>query len=260
MFPYITVFWMNIYMTWIWIFVSFLVFLTVSAYLIKKYHQDYLTFFYRVALMIVLTYFLGKYVQFAMDFGPIPSSFEQFVALFSPYGYKFHFFWVAVWIWFAITRLMKKFKSNENKKIWMDILFFSFAFAIIPLWMFLLLWDNFIWKPTDFMWMKALVSYSAWNKFSWVYPIGMWVSVWALISLVYTLVLRRTKKKFWYGALWFVMLIIFTNIALLFQQYPRYLVIWFGNITFDIKQYLSFFIIMYFLFQFYKWKSYEITD
>jgi hypothetical protein len=136
--------------------------------------------------------------------------------------------------------------------------FFSIAFAMIPMWLFLLLWDNFIWKPTIwFMWMKSLVSYSVWNKFAWVYPIGIWISIWALISLLYVVLLRRSKKRFGYWSIGFVLLIIFINISLLYQQYPRYLVIWFGSITFDIKQYISFLVIMYFLYQFYKWKSYD---
>jgi hypothetical protein len=34
---------------------------------------------------------------------------------------------------FAITKLIKKIRNNENKKIWIDIVFFSIAFAMIPM-------------------------------------------------------------------------------------------------------------------------------
>ena len=44
---------------------------------------------------------------------------------------------------------MKQFRRSETKKVWLDILFFSFVDGIIVLGIGLLLGDNFVGKPYD---------------------------------------------------------------------------------------------------------------
>jgi hypothetical protein len=126
----------------------------------------------------------------------------------------------------------------ENKKVWSDILFFSLGLSLVPLWLFLLMWDNFIGLSTSSWWgIKSLHSDSHWNKFTLVYPIGIFLSLWALFISLGIKVLK--KKKFGYGMLGFSILLLFISIVLLFQQYSRHIVFSFGTVMFDIKQYVG---------------------
>lgn len=96
----------------------------------------------------MLCYFLGSYVQFVFDYGLFPTNGAEFLTLLSPYGYKFHFAGLLLGILIAIVIFLKNIKRIENKKIWMDILFFSLTLSLVPLGIFLLMGDNFIGTQT----------------------------------------------------------------------------------------------------------------
>jgi hypothetical protein len=113
------------------------------------------------------------------------------------------------------------------------------SLSLVPLWIFLLMGDNFIGIPTEsFLWIKSFHSESQWNKFNLVYPIGLFLS---LGSLLVVLLIRLIKKRktFGYGILWFSLLSLLVGIILMFQHYPRHWVISFGHIMIDIKQYIA---------------------
>ncbi|MFA5747995.1 MAG: hypothetical protein WC872_02665 [Candidatus Absconditabacterales bacterium] len=169
--------------------------------------------------------------------------------LISPYGYNFNFAGIVLGIFLRMVLFFKKIKRIENRKVRADILFFSFCLCIVPLGIFLLMGDNFIGNTTNGIFgIKSLHSESQLNKFSSVLPIGLFLTITSLLVAGCTRIFRKIKKKFGYGILGFAMLLFVINIILLFQQYPRHGVISIGNITLDIKQYVSFFIIMFCLY------------
>jgi hypothetical protein len=91
---------------------------------------------------------------------------------------------------------LRKIPRIENKKIWIDILFFAFSLSIVPLGIFLLLGDNFIGLPTTAgIGVKALHFESQLNKFDAVYPIGLFLSIGALLSTLTVWILKMTKKR-----------------------------------------------------------------
>jgi len=120
-------------LTGIGIIISFLVFLGIARYLTKKYHQNFRKLFYRLPFLIVLTYFLGSYVNFIFEVGIFPTNGSEFVQLISPYGYKFHFMGLLLGIFISISVFLKKIVRIENKKVWADIFFFSFSLSLVPL-------------------------------------------------------------------------------------------------------------------------------
>lgn len=236
MYPYIILWWSKFYMTGIGIIVSFLVFLGIARYLTKKYHQNFRKLFYRLPLLIVLTYFLWSYVQFMFDVGIFPTNWNEFIQILSPYGYKFHFMGILIGIVISIFFFLKNIVRIENKKVWSDILFFSFALSLVPLWIFFLMGDNFMgMATTSWLGVKSLHSDSQRNKFSLIYPLGIFLSLGALFVALYIKAIK--KKKFGYGMLGFSILLIVISIILIFQQYSRHAVISLGTIMFDIKQY-----------------------
>jgi len=120
----------------------------------------------------------------------------------------------------AIIIFLKKIKRIENKKIWIDILFYSLTLSLVPLGLFLLMGDNFIGNSTvSWLGIKSLHSESAWNKFNLVYPIGVFLSIGALLVVGFV---RIIKKKFGYGLLGFSLLLVVIAAILLLQQYPRH--------------------------------------
>lgn len=223
-------------MTGIGIVISFLVFIGIAFYLTKKYHQNFWKFFYWLPFLIVLTYFLGSYVNFVFDVGLFPTNWSEFMSLVSPYGYRFHLTGLLLGIFISVSIFLKKIVRIENKKVWSDILFFSFALSLVPLWLFLLMGDNFIGTTTNsWLGIKSLHSDSQRNKFNLIYPIGLFLSLWSLFIVLFIKILK--KKRFGYGMLGFVIILLLIGSILLIQQYPRHLVFSWGSIIFDLKQY-----------------------
>lgn len=255
MYPYITLFGEKLFMTGIGIVAAFLTFLIVSIYLTKRYHQNFWKFFYWMPLLIILCYFFGSYVQFFFDYGWIPTSGMEFLTLLSPYGYKFHFVGLLVGIVLAIAVFLRNIKRVENKRIWIDILFYSITLSLVPLGLFLLMGDNFIGNSTSsFLGIKSFHSESQWNKFNLVYPIGMFLSVGALLVAWYITVV---KKKFGIGMLGFAIMLVVLALILMLQQYPRHGVVTIWGIMFDIKQYAALLIALRCFFIYRKWRKTE---
>lgn len=228
-------------MTGIGIVISFLVFVIIALYLTKKYHQNFWKFFYWLPFFIVLTYFIGSYFNFLFEVGIFPSNGEELKLLLSPYGYKFHFLGIVIGMYVSISMFLKKIVRIENKKVRSDILFFSLGLSLVPLGIFMLMGDSFIGLPTSsWLGVKSLHSDSQRNKFTLVYPIGIMLSLLSLFVVMGIKIIK--KKKFGYGMLGFAVLLVVLSIILMFQQYPRHLVVSFGSVMFDCKQYIARFV------------------
>lgn len=255
MYPYFTIRWSKIYMTGIGIVVSFLAFVIIVWYLSKRYLQWFWKFFYWLPIVITITYFLWSYTQFILSNQSFfPMNLEEIFSILWPYGYKFHFAGVLAWLVFSLLLFFRKIKTIENKKIWSDIFFYAFSLSLVPLGLFLLLWDNFIGNTTDSLfWMKALHSESQWNKFGSVLPIWLFLSLGSLFVVFFVHIKRIILKKKGFWLQWLAFLVIVINIVLVMQQYPRYMVISLWDISLDIKQHLSFFVVMLCLYYHKKW-------
>ncbi len=250
MYPYIILWWMKFYMTWIGIVCSFLVFIFIAQFLTKKYHQNFRKFFYRLPFLIVMTYFFGSYFTFVFDTWIIPTTWTEFVSLISPYGYKFHFTWILIGLFISISIFLRKIVRIENKKVRSDILFISLTLSLVPLWIFLLMGDNFIGATTtSWLGIKSLHSDSHRNKFNLVYPIGLFLSIASLLIVLFIKIIK--KKRFGYGMLGFSIALVVISLILLIQQYPRHAVFSLWTVIFDLNQYAAWLvaIISYFTFK-----------
>jgi len=244
------------YMTGIWIIFFLISFISVSKYLCNKWHQDFYKIFYWLPIGIIIVYLTWSYVQFFLNFGLIPNSLEQIIILISPYGYKFHFVGILFWYIISLFIFLSNIKRYENKKIWMDIMFFSLVLSLIPLWIFLVFWDNFLWKSTvGFLSVKPLTTQSELNKFGSVYPLWLFLSFVSMFVALIMVIIKKRKKRFGDSILGFIYLLIGINIVFMFQQYPKYGIISIWWLTFDIKHYVSFFVIMFCLYIYYKWNQ-----
>lgn len=243
MYPYLELFWTKIYMTGIGIVLAALVFLITVLIMCKKYHQEFIKFFNRLPWLLLWVYGLGLYFTFLFDGGIIPTSF----AVFSPYGYHFNLIWVVIACFIWVVLFLSQFRRSETKKVRIDILFFGFVNALIVLGVFLMLWDNFIGKPYTWPFhISALSAESALVKYGGVYPIGLMLSIWALIINLVITVRKLMAKKSWIGIWWFILLFILMIGILPFWNYPAHGVMWiFWLVTLDANHYIFIFLILY---------------
>ena len=246
MYPYFELFWKQVSVMIIGIIISFIVFLITSRNLTKKNHQDFLKLFYRLPGRIILSYILWRYITFSLEtWVYFPSSISNIITILSPQNFNFHFVGFLIATRICAIIFFSSIKRTENKKIRIDILFISIANALIVLWLFLTLWDTVVWKQTDSIFaIRALSDNSALTKFDWVYPIWLFMSFWILIVHIIITILSIVLKKNWLWMRGIVWILIVLNIIFLFQSYPRYWVISLLWISFDIKQYLSFLVII----------------
>ncbi len=240
MFPYFTILWIKVYMTWLGIVVWLIVFIAISRYLCKKYSIQFWKLFYRLPRAIIAMYLLWSYVHFALRVWLIPKSISEIVMIISPYGYQFHFIGIIIGLVISIALFLKTIKRVENKKLYSDVLFFGITGALIPLGIFLLLWDDFLGRATNSVrWVQALHADSRLNKFSGVYPIWLWLSILAALCYAGIWIRRKINKKTGIWVLGLIILLAGINIIMLYQQYPRYGIMPLGYYTLDIKQYVS---------------------
>lgn len=244
MYPYLEIFGVSLYMTGIGIVISCIVFLVTAWVLCKKYHQDFIKLFNWLPWLLIPVYILGLYVSFILQGGGIIPPSLSFL---SPHGYNFSFIGILLGCFVSILFFLRQFRRNETKKIWIDILFFSFCNAMIPLGVFLLLGDNFIGMPYwGALSVRALIPESELVKYGTVYPVGLFLSLWCLaINVVITIRKLLTKKVgIW---IWgFIMIFILFILLLPFRNYPAHGVIsLFGKISLDINYYVLVFLICY---------------
>jgi hypothetical protein len=196
-------------------------------------------------------------VAFVLETGIyIPTSMQTFLQMISPQNFNFHFVWLLLASLICLYMFFSSIKRNENKKIRADILFLSIANALIIFWIFITLWDSIIWKPTDSMFaIRSLTDNSDLTKFDGVYPVWLFMSVWVLIVHVLVSILSILLKKNWLWMWWLIWILIVFNVVFLFQAYPRYWLISLFWVSFDIKQYVSLFVMIFWVVMSIRWEN-----
>ncbi len=255
MYPFIELFGLKISMNALGIVLWIATFLLVTYSLCKKNHQDFLKLFYQIPWWVLVCFILWSYVGYALTNGVlIPASWSEFWTIFIPKNNNVHFVGLLLAAVICISIFFSSIKRVENKKIWADILFLGISSACIVLGIFFVLGDTFIGKPTEsFLWVQALSQESNLTKFNGVYPVGLFLSFWALIVHFIFNSIRIFFKKNGCGLLGFIFLLIVLNVCFFFQAYPRYGVFSIGWGIIDIKQYVSLFVMILILCCYIKW-------
>ena len=255
MYPYFELFGKEISMMAVGLAISAIIFLITSRILTKRNHQDFLKLFYWLPGWIILSYILWRYISYLFEtWNYIPAS-NSILTILSPQNFNLNFVWLLIATWICFWIFFSSIKRTENKKIWIDILFFSLTNSLIIFWIFLTLWDSVIGTPTNSIFaIRALTDNSALTKFDGVYPVWLFISFWVLIVHIIISMLNIIFKKNWFWMRWIIWILIVLNIVFLFQSYPRHGLITISWISFDIKQYLSLITIICCIFTAIKWK------
>ena len=241
MWPSITIGLTPVYMTGIGIVVGLITFLFISFYFCRKYKLEREQIFVWIFLPLILSYILGSYSSFVfLTKSVVPSSRAEFTTIFSPYGFHFEYVGVIVALFVSMLIFFRPIKYPSQQAKWIDTFFFSFAGALVPLGLFLLLGDNFIGQvPLDGGGMEPLSTASARTKYQSVLPVGLYLSIASLIIFFAVGIYKRYHKKSGIGYVGLTVLVGAISLILVFSQYSRHLVILVGSMRFDIKQYIS---------------------
>ncbi len=254
MYPYFIVQWHKIYAVGIGIVVSAFIFVWTARYFAKKYKLHFSKLFFWLPTLLIASYLLGNWAGLALEkwiWFPL-RSFATLWALLSPYGYHFHFIGLIVWAIFAWRKFFKNIFMKTEYYKWIDVFFYSFAAALIPLGLFLLLWDTFIGKTTDAWYgVVALLNDSARTNFGRVVPLWILVSILGFLTYIGVWLAHKFSQKnkvWWY--LGFAVLFFGLNLIFIWEHYARHLVLQIWELTLDIKNYISLFLSLYFFVQF----------
>lgn len=257
MYHYITRNGTIIYMTWVGILISLCVFLFVLKWYTKQYRLNLKHFIQLLPFYGMFIYALWSYSYYFIEYGRIiPLTIAEFLEYFSPQWYTFHFVGLIIWIALCLYHFFIKHVESLQAKQRRDSILHAAALACIPLWLFLLLGDNFIWETTEgVFYISAILPDSKVATYGKVLPLWIFLScAWLLIHLYMYLMTKKSntstdkiiahRKDRTYSGI--ALFCLFLLIITLFQIYPRYFVIEILWRTFDIKQYILLGYIIYF--------------
>lgn len=246
MYHYITLWSLVINMTWLGIVVFLAVFLFVLHRDARWRWLNFWSFLRYLPLYIIIIYLCGTYFHYLIDqFSLFPLSINQIVRYFSPYEYNFSLIWLVIWI---LAWGWKFLKEKEKKAAWVSSFLYSVLWWMVPLGIFLLLWDAFVWLPTDWgFFVSAIRSDSIVATYDkviplWVYLSLIWILWWSWLFLFH----KTLTPNHWYA--WFALLFFLVSLVIIFQQYPRRFVSQIGDISIDIKQFFLWAVAIGFLF------------
>lgn len=242
MYPYFTIAWLKIYMTWLGIVVWFVFFLITVWYAAKQYRLPFTTFFYQLPIYIAIIYLFGAYWYFVIDNPRLlyPSTWNELTMLLSPHGYRFHLLWLIVGVMTSTWIFLKWSSSRAERILWLDVLFYGRWVALIPVWLFFVLWENFIWQIVElghWRWVVSLHSdvTTRLRKFNQpVLPIGLRLSIGSGLIVIWYWLRASRKHRIGYGLMWFNSLLLLLLVVISYQQYPRHIPLYW---LFDVKHY-----------------------
>lgn len=239
MYHYITLGDIRIYMTWLWIIAFLLVFITATWRYGKKYHLDISLFMYYLPLYILCIYLWSSYMRYFIEYTTIiPLRLSWRLQYLSPYNYEFHLVGITLWFIAAGMHFLSHIAWIEKRSQRVDTWFHAISLWCIPLWVFLLLGDNFIGLSTSWsFFVSAIRSDSAVAIYGKVIPLWLVLSMTGL-AIHTSFYLRQKRTQRLYGYLWLSLFCLCLALILLYQQYPRHIVMKLWSLTMDVKQYV----------------------
>ena len=240
MYPFITLWWQHIEMTGLWVIIGIIIFCMVCYSYAKKMNLVFSHLFYALPTMMIIIYFFGSYMWFILrSWHLLPYSIIELWQIIVPPGFNFHAAGLSIGIVLSILIFLYKLPTKLTRKKWIDVLSLAYMVSLIVVGIFFVLGDHMIGNPTtSSIGVYALTPFSEVSKFTAVYPVGLFMSIWALFSYLITLFVFKKQVEsgrwFWTFGLFFFLL----AIILMFQNYPRHGVISISDLRIDINQYI----------------------
>lgn len=252
MYPYIEFQDMVIYMTGLGIVIFILSIIFLVKFYSKRFNLNFWKFFNWLPLFLILPYILGSYFyNLFYNYIVFPLSINDLMLIISPYDYNFSFVWITLGLLLAVVFFLRSISIPIEKVKWVDVFFYSISLSLVPLGLFLVLGDDFIGLPTDrAFWVSAFMQDSFITRFSWVYPVGLFVSLIWIFSFIMVFFLNFVFRRYGIWVLWFIILLLLFNIVFHFQYYEKVLDFSLFEYEIGLKNYwtilLSLFLVYYY--------------
>lgn len=229
MFPYIEIFWMNLYFQWLWIVIATLVFFYWLYRYSYKFNLRFSYLFSFFSFFIIVPYFFWRYFYDFIEyhnFLPL-----DILHILSPYNYNFSFIGVSFWLMFMVFLFLMSLSYKQERKKYIDVFFYSITLAMIVIWPFLLLWDSFYGLPTESVfWIQAFSENTQIPFTGSIRPIWIFISIlWVLLYLLWKIIYFIVKKP-WITIYLIPFLFLGFSYIFTFQHYPKHFLF-----TIDIK-------------------------
>ena len=240
MYPFINLWWQHIEMTGLWVIVGIIVFCLVCYSYSKKMNLVFSHLFYSLPTMMILIYFFGSYGWFVLrSWHLLPYSIIELSHLIVPPDFNFHAGSLSIGIVLSILVFLFKLPTKATRKKWIDSLSIAYMVSLMVVGIFFVLGDHMIGLPTSSsLGIYALTPFSEVSKFTSVFPVGLFMSVAALLSYLITIIFLKDNIKSGRGFGTFGLFFFLLAIVLLFQSYPRHGVISISGLRIDINQYI----------------------
>lgn len=241
MYPELSIAGVIIPMTGLWIFAFLVAFYFMTKKYVKQFNLSFDRFAEYFPMYIVSIYIISSYTWYLFKYmRVIPLSMSDIFEYISPVWYEFHLVGIVAWIIICGMHFLKDITDKHIQVKRIDSRFLAISVAIIPLGIFLLLWDNFIWMESN-----AWYSISALTLESNLSTYGAVIPLWLVISLLWVISYLGIKFRRLhnaqlrgYGVRWFSILSFILCLIILMQIYPRHGVTDILWVTRDIKNYL----------------------
>ncbi len=241
MYPFVTIDSYHIELTGMGIIACFVVFMIIAYIRCRITLLPFHKLFYALPGAIALIYGWGSYIDFVLRSGSIlPHSLNDVYTIILPESYAFH----ASGMIIGFVMFMLIFINQQSGRLMkykrVDCLFVALMSGIIPLGLFLVLGDDMIGRSTEsWLGIYALTPVSEVAKFNSVFPVGLFLSIAAALALLSSLRWKKYSSWPWrWYAWWWTFLFLF-GIVLIFQHYPRHMVIMIADSRYDINQYIA---------------------
>lgn len=240
MYPTLELWWQTFELTWIGIIVSMFLFISTSYFLAQKNWLDAKQILYILPTLIIISYFCGSYGWFVLrSWHMLPHSILELWQIIIPPHYRFHAGSLMFWVTSSFLLFLYQLPQKSGRKQWLDVLSLSLMLGVVVLGIFLTLGDHMIGISTNSQWgIHALDPHSELNKFTAVLPVGIFLSIAALVSYSIGQFIFRQQTLFWRWFGVFALFFFLLSIVLLFQNYPKHGVISINALQLDINQYI----------------------
>lgn len=252
MYPYISFHGIDISMTGLGLVIAYLTFLINVYFLSQKHKLNFLPFFLSQPLFIILVYLWGRTVTVLIDIitnnaTHLSFSLDAVISLFLPVDFKFHYVGILTWLIIYFRLFLSQKASRRNIAVRINIFCTSLYVSLIPLWLFFLMGDNVIGKPTNgILGVYRFTDETDLLKYNMVYPFGLFLSIRSfLVLLIKKFLEKNIRKPQW--LINFALFLLGTSFLLLYQKYPRHGVMQIIGITIDLKQYFSRLLVLFLL-------------
>lgn len=246
MYPLIYIFSYPVYTFWIFLSLSFIVFLLMLKKLSKKNNFSLSIFINNILWYILSIFFFSRLFYVISRFNDL-KYIDNFSDFFATTDYNFSLFWAIIGFWIVFFINLKL--RGERAIKYIDSVVLAFLLALVVWEIGALLWWQVYWKPTD-LWIE--ITYT--NSFSPisstpVFPLPIVYIILFFIEFAFLYILSMYIKVKWFIA--YIGLILFSLTIIIFENFSWRTDIFNNYVLLNMNQILAFILMVFSFYRLY---------